>query len=427
MASSTEIIASNRVNVLGGEANLPTTRVGWLLGGGLVLALGLVPVYLFPSGRPQVVDAPLLILLVAWFLRRREAAPPLRRNITPLLPFVVWAVLVNLTYFLLYPTDYQPLFKNAELLYTFFIFLAFSYLFREFLAAGQTGFLYCGLFLSLLLIFTVKGYSEEGIRSVLSFNNPNQLGYYALILTCWVALLLHLKEKTGNAGTIFWWSDVVLLFAAHFLALLSLSRGAILGLFFVDVWIFPRLTRRILALFVPLILAALVVLTWKPAVIEERLAGGLGREITPETAQEELKKRVFHQFSIMEGIHHLVGRGGRSLTLQEKARGIHEVHNVFGEIFRCYGLIGLGLFSFWLAGFLWRSRVVPGALLIWGALLLYNMSHYGLRFRAFWLLLALLNAMLWLEAGRAEETPAPTPSGSPKAVKATFRRYPASS
>ena len=409
-----------RPGLLEGGEGSAVVRTGWLLGGVLVLALGLLPVYLFPSGRPQVVDVPLIILLAACFFRRNRPAPALRRNLMPLLPVVAWAALVNGTYFLLHPTDYQPLFKSAELLYTFFIFWAFSYLFRDFLEAGRLGVLYAGLFLSLFLVFTVKGYSEEGIRSILSFNNPNQLGYYALLLTCWVALLLHLKEKNGNARAIFWWGDVVLLFVAHFLALLSLSRGAILGLFLVDMWIFPRLSRRILIFFVPLILVALVVLIWKPAVIEERLAGRPGREITPETAQVELEKRVFHQFSIMEGIHYLVGRGGRSFTPQEKARGIHEVHNIFGEIFRCYGLIGLGLFSFWLAGFLWRSRVVPGGLFVWGALLMYNMSHYGLRFRSFWLLLAFLNAMIWLEAGRSGQTPALITSGSQKG--ATLRQ-----
>ncbi len=385
------------------ENCIPASKVSWILGGVLLLALGLLPVYYFPSGRPQLVDGPLVLLLAAFFLRRSTPPPTLRLNVLPLAPFVVWVALVNLVYFLLYPQDYLPLLKSAELFYTFLLFWAFSCLLREFLEAGKIGFFYAGLFLSLALIFTVKGYSEEGVRSALSFNNPNQLGYYALILACMAALLLRFKEQSGRGQVIYYWGDVLLLFAAHVLALLSLSRGALVALFFIDLWMFPKLTRRILALFIPVVLLALVVVIWRPAIIEERLAGRPGREITAESAQEEMDKRIFHQFSIMEGIHYLVGRGGRGFSLKEKARGIHEVHNIFGDIFRSYGIIGLGLFTAWLLKFIWRSRVVPGALFIWAALMLYNMTHYGLRFRAFWILLALLNAMILLENQKRPE------------------------
>ena len=105
----------------------------------------------------------------------------------------------------------------------------------------------------------------------------------------------------------------------------------------------------------------------------------------------------------MKGIDYLVGRGGRSFTVQEKARGIGELHNMFGETFRFYGIIGLGLFSYWIGMFVWRSRKVPGALFIWAALLMYNMSHYGLRFRPFWVLLALLNVMVCLAYSNSEK------------------------
>jgi hypothetical protein len=407
MTESQNADASYQMPILGKAKGVSTAQVSWLLGGVLILILGFLPVYRFSSGGPQLVDGPLLILLAAHFFRRSSAPPALRQNITPLLPFLIWAASVNLVYFFQYPSDFHLAVTTAQLYYTFLIFGAVSFLFWDFLEADKIGLLYVGIFLSLLLIFTVKGYSEEGIRSELSFNNPNQLGYYALILAGLVALLLRVKE--GNPGAcrvLYFWADVLLLFAAHVLALLSLSRGALLGLFFIDVWIFPKLTRKILVMFLPLLILGVISLTWQPTVIQERLKGRSGKTIDEEEITEQVHSRIFHQFSTMEGMHYLVGRGGRSFTPKEKARGIREVHNLFGQIFRSYGLIGLGLFYYWIGGFVWRSRQAPAALFIWAALLTYNMSHYGLRFRPLWVLLALLNVMLLLESRSREKSAA---------------------
>lgn len=383
---------------------LQAAQLSWLQRGVFILALGLLPVYLFPSGGPQVVDGPLLILLAAHFLRRSKAEPALKRNVAPFLPFIGWAIIINLIYFLLNTSDYVPLFKSAELLYTFLIFLVFSHYFNIILEEKRINYIYIGFIFSIILIPLIPGYQgERAIRSVLSFNNPNQLGYYSLILASIAALLLKFKEYYHLDKPIYYWADVVILFFAHFLCLLSLSRGALLGLAFLDLWLLPRMTRKILLLFAPALIMVLLVVVWRPALVEERLQGRPGREITAETAQEEMEKRILHQFSIMKGMDYLVGRGGRSLTPHEGARDIKEVHNIFGEIFRCYGLIGLGFFIYWLLGMLWRSRVVSAGWYVWGALLIYNMTHYGLRFRSFWLLLAFLNAMIWLEKKRQEK------------------------
>ena len=390
--------------------NLPASRLGLLRSGLLLLTLALLPVYIFSSGRPQLVDGPLLILIIVQFLRRSPAEPFLRQNITTLLPLIIWIVLVNSVYFIFFPNEFGLWFKNAEFVYNLCIYICFSYLFFDLLKGSKNLWpLYLGIFLSFILLFTVKGYSEEELRSVLSFNNPNQLGYYALIIACLTVLLLHYKEKYLPDKTIFFWADVIILFMAHFLALLSLSRGALLGLLLLDIWFFPRLTRKILLLLVPTVMLALVVLIWRPAVIEQKLAGRPEREITQKEIQYEVRSRIFHQLSIMDGYQYLVGRGARGISFKEKARGIGEVHNIFGEIFRSYGLIGLGLLVFWLGRFIWRSRVLPGGLFIWGALLLYNLTHYGLRFRFFWILLGLVNVMLVLEWSAREEQPATAP------------------
>jgi len=379
----------------------------WLLGGLLILTMGLLPVYLFPSGHPQLVDGPLVILVATYLLRRTEAATALRQNFMRLLPFIIWAVLVNIIYsfsFLL-PEDNQPLIKSVELIYSYLIFLAFSYLFRDVLDRKKIGLLYWGFFLSFILLFTIPGYSEERIsRSDFSFNNPNQLGYYALIMACLAGLLLQFKEKYGGGKVIYFWCDVVILLLVHVLMLLSLSRGAIVAVLILDLWILPRLTKKISILFLPLLALAILSLVWQPELIQERLTGRIDRlDMESHQVHEDLFQRIFYRLSIMNDVHYLVGRGGQSIPVQDTMAVIGEVHNIFGEIFRCYGLIGLMFFCFWLGKMVWNSRRLPGGLWIWAALLAYNMSHYGLRFRFLWILLAFINAMIFLQSRSLED------------------------
>lgn len=244
-----------------------------------------------------------------------------------------------------------------------------------------------------MLTFIAKGHGEEGIRSALSFNNPNQLGYFAIYLVGTSLLLMVYKDTKNISNKLYYILDAVIIVIAHILALLAWSRGAILGIICLDIWLALKKSRKIFYLLIPGVIIATALLIWRPTLIQERLQHSASKPITPEVAQQELEARLFHQLSIMKGIEYLVGRGGRSITFREKARGILDVHNLFGEIFRSYGLIGLSFFSFWLGQTIWQSRIVPGALWIWAGLLIYNMSHYGLRFRSFWILTALIGAL----------------------------------
>jgi hypothetical protein len=67
-----------------------------------------------------------------------------------------------------------------------------------------------------------------------------------------------------------------------------------------------------------------------------------------------------------------------------------EAHNLFADIFRAYGLIGLVLFVPWLFKLVWDTRKVPDALWVWMGLMTYNMGNNGIRFRSLWILIALI-------------------------------------
>ena len=83
-----------------------------------------------------------------------------------------------------------------------------------------------------------------------------------------------------------------------------------------------------------------------------------------------------------------------------------EVHNMFGNVLWSYGIIGLCLYTFWIAKTIWEVRVVANALWIWGALLTFSFSGVLIRSRSYWLLLGLLLA-LWSLKKAPNQEPAP--------------------
>ncbi|MGC2691125.1 MAG: hypothetical protein WA228_00385, partial [Desulfobaccales bacterium] len=60
---------------------------------------------------------------------------------------------------------------------------------------------------------------------------------------------------------------------------------------------------------------------------------------------------------------------------------------------RSYGLIGFCLLAFWFVRAILATWKMNDALFIWMGLLAYNMGNNGVRFRPFWIVLALLFAM----------------------------------
>lgn len=117
-----------------------------------------------------------------------------------------------------------------------------------------------------------------------------------------------------------------------------------MALLLVDIWLLIRSAKRFLLFLLFMMIIAGIHAFWQPEIIKKRLAGRPEKEIDVKAAGEEIRGRLFYQLAIMKGKDYLIGRGARSLTFLESARGFHEVHNLFGEVFRNYGIIGLLLF-----------------------------------------------------------------------------------
>lgn len=371
----------------------------------LILSLALSPVYLYPSGGPQLVDILILLVIFLTLFYRKTADAKIIKQIYTIIPFFVWVLLINSIYFLQNSEDISLFIATITLLYNIIIFYAFSKNFSEITGEKAFKILSFGLILSILLVFLIKGKAEEEIRATLSFNNPNQLGYFSVILFSYVIIFLNNKDKLNILSTKSFWVSVILIsLAAHFFVFLSLSRGAFFSILLLDICFLKTMIKNKYSFMVAMlmmILGAIIIFSNLPYIEGRMKARGESRSFNLEKSIAQSYERVSSQLMFSNSWQIFWGRGDGRIIIGEgqflikpKNDPIHfEVHNIFGNVLRSYGIIGLFLFGFWIGKFIWESRFVPGAIWVWAALLCYNMTHNGIRFRSFWILLAFILAL----------------------------------
>jgi len=356
-----------------------------LVGLGAYLVAGIF--YLFPSGTPQPADYLLLltIVLTILFAWRRPPTDP-RLYIAAGL-FIAWITLVNATWFFLLP-DYVFLTKTSFYLFNMLIFLFV-------IAVGNHDFerlrtviwWACVLTLIFQLAYVELVYWGEGRRATGTFNNPNQLAYWTLLM---MACLAVVKERTPLHVL-----DVLALGAGLYMTVLTQSRAtsvaaAILVLMVVLVC---RLDRRTGVLAAALLAAGLVfaLVRGVPDVDVEDTAPITGLVERFEAAQDKedtVWKRGYDR--LFAHPHHLVlgageGAFARFAGEDDVAR---ELHSSLGNLVLSYGVVGLLLFCallyFVMAAAPWPSVAY------FGPVMFYGMTHMGLRFSLFWVFLALV-------------------------------------
>jgi len=315
--------------------------------------------------------------------------------------------------------DISLLISNITLIYNILIYYCFAICFLTIIHKKSVSLLYWSLLLSIIVILLIKGRHEETLRSTLSFNNPNQLGYFSVILLSYVIILLNINENINRVSVksllVF---VIIIAMAAHYLVFLSLSRGAFFSILLLDIGLLKTIFKhKIYLIFgiVLLVIGSLVIFPNLPFITGRMEARGERKSFDLKKSIVQSYERVASQLIFSSPWQVIFGRGDGRIQTDESIlfgksmdfTGYPEVHNIFGNVLRAYGIIGLFLFAFWVIKFIWASRVVSGALWVWGALLCYNMTHNGIRFRSFWMLSAFLLAIIiYLGSNQKVEKPA---------------------
>ena len=366
----------------------------------------LFPVYVFKSGMPQPGDLLMLLLVPAVFLSGKNRVVP--AGVLPtraLLLFTAYIVLVNVSWaiavdsYALVNTKDGFLFTLTYYIYNAVFFLLAMVLYTRY----RERFLWLTLQVTLasvvLQVLVSFVFSRGATRSAVLFNNPNQLGYFAVLSA---SILCFGKRRLG-LGTL---PATVGLLASTYLALLSSSKAA-LGATAILVIVGLLSNPRIILVSV---VGALLLL-----VTSDKVGEAIDRtryRIETDESAGFFEERGYDR--ILDNKQHWLfgsGEGGYRRFRETSAIGAHELHSSAGTIFFCYGFIGSALF----AVFCWR--VVQGGRLRHMLMLLpafaYGLTHQGLRFTLLWVLLAMFIALKDYEK-RTSAAPAVRRAGPPR-------------
>ena len=343
----------------------------------------LMPFYVLPVGLPQPDDAMVVILaplvLASWNGRLSRASI---RTLRPLLWFTLWVVLVNVAWILILANF------GKDLRYPlFYIFNALVFVIALILHERHgelfVRLTYVCVFAAVMFQCAFSLVFRSSLaRDTLFFDNPNQLGYYALLAAC-VITLTQRRLKIGL------FTSSIAITGCGYLALISASRSAVAGvviLVILSVFSNPRLIV-IGSLFAVLLFVAGGPVARAVDSMQHRMSSSRGDESLSFFEQRGYDRIWSNKEYLVLG----AGEGARARFQETTVIKHAEIHSSIGTIVFSYGIVGLGLFILFIArlveGSPWRTMLVllPP--------LTYTVAHQGLRFTMLWVLLALFVAL----------------------------------
>lgn len=379
----------------------------------VLLALGLYilskPYYLLPSGLPQIADL-LLVVGMAFllFLPRPVRGPDTARFVLCAVIFCSYAAIVSVawTFALMDPS----LALNAAY-YAFDLCLLILCLrVGEIHLEATLRVIAYAIALSAVIqgATTALTFNAEQFRQIASFNNPNQLAYWALLSLCifWsiagrIAIPIYLRAL----------ALIALLYAIA----ISLSKAAMISAALLLVLHFLKRPKLIA---VALVVAVVGYLTLENSTIGERIAIRL--ENIGTQADDSFYSRGYLRI-LRYPEYAVVGAGEGAIYRfgdTEYSDLSHEIHSTFGTILFCYGAIGTAAFA---GAIFYLYRVTGfGNAVYLAPPFLYGLTHQGVRFSFLWLFLAVL--VLLGRIGATQKLPASPSNPGAALLRRGWRR-----
>ena len=230
-------------------------------------------------------------------------------------------------------------------------------------------------------------FMHSNVRSIGTFNNPNQLGYFAVLMGCaYVAIATITKSSR--------WLTVLFVSLAYLLAIISLSKAAMLAispLLLLSLFIWGREMRSPLLQTVVFAMALVLVLL-VIVFAYSQFDGLLG-------ADNEVLRRLA---LIGQDSDDTLTARGYALILRPDARIIfgygegyygmkfgNEVHSTLANVLTSFGIVGFALFSAMIL-YVVRFRVFSLHFALVSLAFAYGLTHNGLRNTLFWIFLAVI-------------------------------------
>jgi hypothetical protein len=369
--------------------------------------------YVFPSGNPQPADFLLLLTIAATLLIAWRKLPNESGLYVAIALFVGWIVLVNGVWYFIDP-DFRFLRKTSFYLYNALVLVfvvAAGY--HDFQRLKTVIWWSCVIALLAQLLYLEFVFHGAGKRATGTFNNPNQLGYWALVV---MACLAVAKERSP-LGLI----DCLALGAGFYVVMLSLSKAAsISGMLLILLIVAFCKCRRGVGLLLGVALALGLSYQIAAGGLVERFMGfetvanlsdrlgGIGK-----SEDDDLMHRGY--IRLIQNPQYLAfgaGEGAFERLTQDSKMQSKEFHSTLGTILMSYGLVGLALFGLLLLVIFGRAPLASTAYFV--PVMLYSITHVGVRFSEFWVFLALVYAQArygtWGPSAAGSTTWSPHPS-----------------
>ena len=353
------------------------------LGGYLIASI----FYVFPSGTPQPADYLLVLVIATSILGVWGRLPddPMLHLMAGL--FVGWIVLVNATWFLI-TGDFTFLKKTSFYVYNLVVLIfVIAAGFHDWARLKKVVWWSCVIAL-LAQMGWLELFPAAARRATGTFNNPNQLGYWALLL---MACLAVVKDREGLGP-----ADLLALGAGFYVTALSLSKAASISamvlLLFAGIACGLRRSAGVL-----LGIALALVLSFQIATGSaiDRIASldpvdALVKRLQDIGQQRDDSVLARGYPRLIENPEYLAfGAGEGSFDRLNEEGSNKEFHSTLGNLLMSYGVPGVALFATLLVV---MCAAAPKSVLYLIPIMLYGLTHMGLRFSLFWVFLGLVYA-----------------------------------
>ena len=348
---------------------MKTQLFHWSLG--LYLLVGIF--YVLPPGGPQPADFFMaMIILTALSSGRIKIEPP----DASFLLFICYSFLVAGVWSTIL-LDLSLYLGALYFSYNFLVYLIFQ---QHQIGAEKTAhsllpFVLGALFTEVVLLFS---FDSGTVREVGTFTNPNQLSYFGLCFTS-MGLMISKYEQNVIAG-------VITLLMGWIISLLGLSKAAMVAMAFQTI-IFGILlpSRRGLFFLLTTILAGFMLIF-----MGQEIAAALSRiDNLGVDHDDTLAGRGYDR--IVNDVEHLFFGAGEGQYRRHDSIWRGEIHSSAGTILFSYGIPGTVLFLVFFTSIWRRNRI--GFFTYIAPLLLYSLTHNGLRYTPFWICLALCSSL----------------------------------
>ena len=349
------------------------------------------PFYFYESGLPKISDFILMLLFIFLLISNNLKIYKTHQMFIFLgVVFVGYIFLVNSIWIVIHPNS-DFIFSTTYYIYNLLACLIIVCLYQIF---GEKLF----KLILISLIFSVGIQFLLGIilytgssRETIFFNNPNQLGGYAIAS---LAILLVLSEKININKFLF----ITIIIMCFILAAFSLSKAALFSLIIILplYFIFSRTNYKIRNIPANILLFSLIIISFIVVIpndselfkdiplvtnVQERISS------TGEQSDDNLLGRGYDR--IINSPQYIVfGAGEGENDRFKSVLSGKEIHSTIGNILFSYGIIGFTLFITWVLYVIYQQRMAQIIPII--VLFIYGLSHNGIRDTLLWILITIV-------------------------------------